>query len=87
LSSAMSKNLSVTVNWSDKAEDEDEDEEDAKDDWDENDDEGGNGILQGGTKFVNTAEGEIHLSAVRSGSLCGLTRGKSLLYEAGVDRE
>ena len=44
----MSKNLSVTVNWSDKAENEDE--EDAKDDWVENDDEGGNGILEGRTK-------------------------------------
>ena len=85
MSSVISKNLSVTANWSDKAENEDE--EDAKDDWDENDDEYGNGILQGGTKGLNNVEGEIDLSAIRSGSDCCLTRGKSLFYEAGVDSE
>ena len=68
MSAAISKNSSVTTNWSVKAEDEDE--EDAKDDWDENDDEGGSGILEGVTKGRNTVEGEIDLSAVRSGSDC-----------------
>ena len=75
MSSAISRNSSVTTNCSDEAEDEEE--EDANDDWDENDDEGGNGILEGETKGRNTVEGEMDLSAVRSGSDRCLTKGKS----------